>query len=147
MSERVYKFDKSEQVQLKSLLSYDPYLDPNLIPKSKEDDNQISDAHAAAVSEDVKQNLKKLSENKYANVIFVRQKYDLREGGALGLDDNKVYLYLSANDEFLASADQLLKEKFKSAERATSDEEQKFISILNEEESRANSGFGMVFGA
>ena len=79
MPARVYECDESEVKTLKKLLTYDPYLDPNLIPKLPE----VSDKDRAAMADEQKKDLKakedaastaskKLREDKYANVIFAR---------------------------------------------------------------------------
>ena len=62
------EFNRSEQSSLKILLSYDPYLDPKLIPSSKEDEK--TGGQSEAISEGAKQALKKITEDKYADVIM-----------------------------------------------------------------------------
>ncbi|MGC8572143.1 MAG: hypothetical protein ACP5RI_01150 [Candidatus Micrarchaeia archaeon] len=153
MSIRVYECDESEVKELKKMLSYDPYLDNNLIPKVPELKNEDK---ARMTPEQLKEYqekeekaheaLKKLSEDKLANVIFARQDYDLREGKALGVDTNKSYLYLKATDEFLDLAEEKFKKYFKTIKRADHDIEEKFIKIKEDEDSRANMGFGAIFG-
>lgn len=150
---RVYECDESEVKTLKKLLSYDPYLDPNLIPKLPE----VSEKDRAAMSEQQRAELKakedaasaaskKLREDKYANVIFVRQDCDLREGRAIGVENDKSYLYVKATDDFLNLAEERFKKEFKTVKRAPQDVEKKFIALKEEEESKANAGFGSIFG-
>ena len=153
MTSRVYEVASSEKEKLKKLLTYDPYLDPNLIPKTKEYDEkelaklseeqkkQIAeqDAKAKAASE-------KLRNDPMMNVIFARQTCDLREGRALGVDGENSYLLVSATDEFFALAEQKFKKEFTTVKRAPPEIEQKFIALKEEEESRANAGFGAIFG-
>ena len=124
MPERVYVCDEAEYQALKKALEYDPYLD-----KSFDDEK-----------------LRALKDDKYANVIFSRQEYSLREGAAMGLEKGKYYLYIKANDDFLKSADDRLAHEFKSVKRAPPDAESKVIALINEEQSKANEGFGSIFG-
>jgi len=90
--------------------------------------------------------VKKLSEDKLANVIFARQDCDLREGRMLGIDTNKSYLYIKATDEFLDLAEERFKKEFKTIKRADPEIEKKFIAIKADEESNANAGFSSIFG-
>jgi len=153
MAARVYECDESEVKTLKKLLTYDPYLDPNLIPKLPE----VSEKERAAMSEEQRKELKakedmasaaskKLREDKYANVIFARQDCDLREGKAIGIENDKSYLYLKATEEFLALAEERFQKEFKTVKRAPPDIEKKFITLKEDEEARANAGFGSIFG-
>jgi hypothetical protein len=124
MAERVYVCDEAEYPALKKALEYDPYLDKGL--------------------DEAK--LRELQDDKYANVIFARQEYSLRDGASLGLDKGKYYLYLKANDDFMNSADDRLTREFKSVKRATPEEESKVVGAINDEQSKANEGFGAIFG-
>ncbi|MEM0124472.1 MAG: hypothetical protein QXF41_02950 [Candidatus Micrarchaeaceae archaeon] len=121
---RVYSCDAADMPALKKLLEYDPYLDKNL----------------------TEEDLKKLKEDKDANVIFVRQDYVLKDGISLNLDRNKYYLYLSASQEFMESAEKKLKSSIGSIARLSQDEERKVIETIEEERSRAEFGFGSIFG-
>ncbi len=58
---------------MKKLLEYDPYLDKSLSPEQ----------------------LSKLKDDSYANIIFARQDYWIKDGISLGLDREKNYLILS----------------------------------------------------
>ncbi len=120
----VYELDGSESSELKKLLEYDPYLDKSLGEEA----------------------LKKLHDDKFANVIFSRQEYSLREGAALGLDEKKCYLYLKANGDFLKLADEKLKKNFKSAKRAPQEQEDRFVALIEDEQNRGNAGIGAIFG-
>ncbi len=120
----VYECDASEAAELKKFLEYDPYLDKSL------DDEA----------------LKKLHDDKQANIIFSRQEFSLRDGASLGLSKDKSYLYINANEDFLKGADEKLKKSFKSIRRAPNGEEQKFISIIDEEHNMGNAGIGAIFG-
>lgn len=123
MPQRVYQFDESEHSEVVKVLNYDPALDKSL------------DAEA----------LRKIMEDEYKSVIFARQEYSIREGKLLGLDD-KLYLYISADDDFLEKADKMLKHEFKTMERAPKEVEDKVIEAIKEEESGVNQGFGSLFG-
>jgi uncharacterized membrane protein YgaE (UPF0421/DUF939 family) len=153
MSERVYECGPSEVSLLKKLLTYDPYLDPNLIPKLPEVSAEMLAKMTPEQKKEyeekekkVEEALKKLSEDKLANVIFARQDCDLREGKMLGIDTDKSYLYIKATDEFLNLAEERFKKEFKTIKRADPEIENKFISIKAEEESKANAGFSSIFG-
>ncbi len=124
MPEHVYECDNDEYPALKKVLEYDPYLDKSL------DD--------AA--------LKKLSSDKYANAIFARQEYSIRDGISVSLEKNKYYLYLKANEDFLKLAEERFSKEFKTVKRAGKESEDKVIGIIHDEETRANQGFGAIFG-
>lgn len=151
MPERVYECDKAEAEALKKVLEYDPYLDPKLIPQSKseKDMKNASEEEKKAFKEEEEKKreaLSKLAQDKYANVIFARQEYSLRDGVALDLDSNKVYLYLKASDQFLGLAEERFKNEFKTIKRSDSGVEGKVIGIVKAEEEKANAGFGAIFG-
>lgn len=120
----VYECDASESGELKKFLEYDPYLDQSLDEEA----------------------LKKLNGDKQANIIFSRQDYSLRDGASIGLVQGKSYLYLQANDDFLKEADKKLKNSFKGIKRASKEDEQKLINIIEEEHNRGNAGIGAIFG-
>ncbi len=153
MSERVYELDESEVKTIKKLLTYDPYLDPNLIPKLPD----VDEKEIARMSDEQKKELKakedqaraaseKLRNDKLANVIFARQTCDLREGKSVGIETDKHLLYVKATDEFLDLAEEKFKKEFKTIKRAPPDVEKKFIALREEEENKANAGFGAIFG-
>lgn len=120
----VYECDASESGELKKFLEYDPYLDKSLDEAA----------------------LKKLNDDKQANIIFSRQEYSLRDGTSLGLSNGKSYLYIKANDDFLKGADEKLKRSFKGIKLASKEDEQKFINIIEDEQNRGNAGIGAIFG-
>ncbi len=120
----VYECEASESEALKKFLEYDPYLDKSLDEAA----------------------LKKLNDDKQANIIFSRQEYSLRPGESLGLERGKFYLYLKANEDFLKGADDKLKKSFKSVKRSNPESEQKFISTIEDEQNRGNAGIGAIFG-
>ena len=153
MPARVYECDQSEAKELKKLLSYDPYLDPNLIPKSREYGKEELDAMSAeerdAVAKkeaETQEKIRALRGDRLANVIFARQECDLREGPSIGADGSKSYLYVKAPEDFFGPAEEKLGKEFKTVKRAPLDIEKKFIAMKEEEESQANAGFGSIFG-
>ena len=152
MVARVYECDKSEAEALKRTLEYDPYLDPKLIPASKSDKDlkMMSEEDQKKYKEEEEKSreaIKKLHEDKYANVIFVRQNYSFRDGATVNLDGNKSYLYLDASEQFLGLAEERFKREFKTVKRVTKSEEDKVISIIKAEEDKAAAGFGSIFGS
>ena len=152
MTARVYECDKSEAEALKKVLEYDPYLDPKLIPPSKGEKElkmMSEEEKKLAKEEEVKsmEAIKKLHEDKYANVIFTRQGYSFRDGATLSLDSSKSYLYIDASEQFLGLAEERFKREFKTVKRVSGSEEEKVIAIIKEEEDRAATGFGSIFGS
>lgn len=124
MPETVYEFDESEYPQIKHMLEYDPYVDKSISSEA----------------------LSKLADNKFSNVIFARQEYYIKDGPSLGAPAGKYYLYLKANDEFTAIAQEKFKKEFASLKRAPPEIEKKVIEDVKEEQDRANAGFGAIFG-
>ncbi|MCL4365210.1 MAG: hypothetical protein M1569_00745 [Candidatus Marsarchaeota archaeon] len=124
MPTRVYECDSKESEALKKIMSYDPYLDKS---KSNAD-------------------LAKLNEDPDANIIFARQDYWIKDGMALGLDRNKVYLIISAVDDFLNKAEQKLKKDVPDIKRAEPESESKIVGEIERERKESESGLGMIFG-
>ncbi|MEM0086787.1 MAG: hypothetical protein QW774_02790 [Candidatus Micrarchaeaceae archaeon] len=124
MVARVYSCDIADLPALKKMLEYDPYLDKNLT----EDD------------------LKKLRDDKDANIIFARQDYVLKDGVSLNLDKGKYYLYINASPEFMESAEKKLKSNISSISRLNPEDERKVIEAVEDERSKAEFGFGSIFG-
>ncbi len=124
MACRVYACGKGEVEQLKKALEYDPSLDKSLDEEA----------------------LRKLAADPEKSVIFARQEYGLREGRSMGIDSDDYYLYLKATDEFLAKAETRFAKEFKEVKRATPEIEQKVIRFIEDEEAKANQGFGAIFG-
>jgi hypothetical protein len=153
MAVRVYSCDSSDVQALKALLSYDPYLDPKLIPSSSEKDDKalakMDEGEKKKYYEEqanVKENIRMLKEDPMMNIIFARQDYVLKDGISLGLDRNKSYLYLKADDSFFGLAEKKLKENVKSAERVEEDTERKIIESIDSEREAAEQGLGSIFG-
>jgi hypothetical protein len=154
MAARVYILNSSDAPTLKKMLEYDPYLDPNLIPKMPKgwDDEEFEKAHPE-LAEQIKQKktqtddaLKRLREDKDLNVIFARQDYQLKDGIVLGLDREKTYLYISADENFLNDADSKLKKNFTTIQRAPQDIEMQIINTIEEEKQKSDAGLGFIFG-
>ncbi len=124
MSERVYECDRNDYERLKKLLEYDPYLDKSISSEQ----------------------LETIRNDKYANIIFARQSYVLKDGSSLGMDAKKYYLYLKAGDEFFKDAEEKLKKEIASIKRSDSETEKKIIAIINEEENKGNYGIGLILG-
>lgn len=149
---RVYECDRSEVESLKKVLKYDPYTDSSVIPPSAMDDRDLKklpkeeQERIAKEDSERREKLKKLQEDRLFNIIFVRQEYDLRDGGALGLDRNKSYLYLNAPDQFLDGAEERFNKEFKTVRRADKAAEDKMISFISSEKDTAAAGFGSIFG-
>ncbi len=153
MSARVYEVDQSEAQKLKKLLTYDPYLDPNLIPKLPDIDDKEraklppeKQKEIAELEKKASEASKKLREDPMMNVIFARQDCEMRDGAALDQNNGKSYLLVRATDEFLDLAEQKFKKEFTTVKRAPKEIEDKFIAMKEEEESKANAGFGSIFG-
>ena len=152
MPEQVYECDRSEVEELKKVLTYDPYLDPNVIPtssKKDEDESILSPEERAEIqerNEKVEKTLKELSTSIKGRIIFARQEYNLRDGASSGLKSGKFYLYLSAPEDFLKGAGERFNTEFKTIKRASPEEELKIIGMIKEEEEKANAGFGSIFG-
>ncbi len=124
MPARVYELESKESEALKRLMSYDPYLD-----KTKSEDD-----------------LAKLKEDPEANIIFARQDYWIKDGVSLGLDREKVYLIISAVDDFLNKAEDKLKKEVPDMKRVPSDVELKIVGEIEKERNKSESGLGMIFG-
>jgi len=84
-----------------------------------------------------------LEADPYAQDSFARAGYKLRDGTSLGEEKSKVFLFLSATDDFVKKADEKLKDLAKPM--AGKDAERVIGKIMAEEES-AESGLGSIFG-
>ncbi|MDE1874213.1 MAG: hypothetical protein KGI04_03795 [Candidatus Micrarchaeota archaeon] len=151
---RVYVLNSSDAAALKKILEYDPYLDPNLIPKvPKEwDDPKYMEKHpevaqeAAQKKKEADEAINKLKNDKDLNTIFARQDCQLKDGVSLGLDREKSYLYLSADDSFLEAGEAKLRKSIGSLQRAPPEVEKKVIETVEEERQKSDQGLGFVFG-
>jgi hypothetical protein len=124
MPSRVYECNISKEQEIKKLMEYDPYLDSKL----------------------TEEELKKLREDESANIIFARQDFVIKEGASLDLDRSKCYLFLKATDEFLDKAEKKLSASIEGIKRVEPDLEAKIITSIENERSKAEQGFGFIFG-
>ena len=151
---RAYVLNSSDAAALKKILEYDPYLDPNLIPKiPKEwDDAEYMRKHpeleqqAAQKKKEAAEAMDKLKNDKEMNLIFARQDYQLKDGISLGLDREKSYLYLSADEAFLEAGEAKLKKNISSLQRAPQDVEKQLIDDIEQERQKSDQGLGFIFG-
>ena len=147
----VYICDRADVDRLKKMLAYDPYLDPNIIPhRSEKDLERMSDEDKKLMAEEdkrVSENLAQLKSDVFFDVIFARQEYELIDGVTLGLDKEKYYLYMKSNEEFLEKSDKKLEKNFNGVKRADKITENKVIAFVEERNSKADAGFGSIFGA
>ena len=152
---RVYILNSSEAPALKKMLEYDPYLDPNLIPKTPKewDDPEYVKKHPELAQEAeqkkkaAEEAMNKLKNDKEMNTIFARQDYQLKDGVSLGLEREKSYLYLSADEAFLDAGEAKLKKSIKSIERAPPEVEKQIIDGIEHERQQSDQGLGFVFGS
>lgn len=129
-------------------------MDFNLVPRlPKEwDDEKYIQSHPEMAAEitakkaQMSESLRKLREDKEANIIFARQDYVVKDGLSLGLDREKAYLYLNAGDDFLSGAEAKLKKYMPGLSRADADIEKQIIDTIDKERSSADQGLGLIFG-
>jgi len=86
---------------------------------------------------------KLLEADPYAPESFARVGYKVKDGGILGEDKAKIYVYLSAAEDFIKKADEKLKSV---AARCKEDVEKRIVDKILKEEEEAESGFGNIFG-
>ncbi len=86
---------------------------------------------------------KVLEADPYADDSFARVGYKVKDGGMLGEDKAKMYVYISASDDFLKKADERLKEV---AKRAEPEVEKRVVEKIQKEEEDAEGGLGSIFG-
>ena len=84
-----------------------------------------------------------LEADPYAEDSFARSGYKIKDGGVLGEDKTKFYVYMAASVEFIKKADDKLKEV---AKPAPAEVEKRIIEKVLKEEEEAESGFGSLFG-
>ncbi len=121
---RVYSCDTADLQKLKKLLEYDPYLDKSLTGAD----------------------LEKIRGDKEANTIFARQDYLIKDGASLLLDSDKYYLFIHATEDFFKFAEKKLKDAVPSIKRVDPETERKIIETIDEERTKAETGFGSIFG-
>ena len=86
---------------------------------------------------------KKLEADPYADDSFARVGYKVKDGSVLGEDKAKIYVYISASNEFVKKADEILKEL---AQPASAEIEKRVTEKIQKEEEAAESGLGSIFG-
>lgn len=84
-----------------------------------------------------------LEADPYAEESFARNGYKIKDGGVLGEDKTKFYIYMSASNEFIKKADEKLKDL---AKPAPAEVEKRVVEKVQKEEEEAESGFGSMFG-
>ena len=84
-----------------------------------------------------------LEADPYADVSFARVGYKLKDGGVLGEDKAKMYLYIAAPDDFFKFADSKLSGLAKRCETTV---EKRIVDKIVAEDDAAVSGFGDIFG-
>ncbi|MGV8176363.1 MAG: hypothetical protein ACP5NX_01010 [Candidatus Bilamarchaeaceae archaeon] len=87
--------------------------------------------------------MKILETDPYEKVSFGRAGYKVKDGQFINEDKAKVFVYISAADEFFKFADEKLKGV---AGRCKSDVEERVIKTIAAEEEAAESGLGDIFG-
>lgn len=84
-----------------------------------------------------------LEEDPYKDDSFARVGYKVKEGSVLEEDKDKLYIYVSASEDFIKKAD----EKLKDVATPANEEVQKRVSEkIKKEEEAAESGLGSIFG-
>ena len=152
MSAHVYECSSQDVEALKKKLSYDPYLDTQLIPpvphsgKKAEELTEEERKEIEARDQLVEENMKKLHADKFGDLIFARQEFEIIDGATVGIEGGKHYLYLKANEEFLAKADEFFKERFDAVKRVEPAQEELVIKKIEERNASADAGFGAIFG-
>ena len=84
-----------------------------------------------------------LEADPYAEGSFARVGYKMRDGATLDEDKEKIYLYISASEDFIKKADEKLKDVAKPLE---GEKAEKIIEKIKKEEESADSGLGSIFG-
>jgi hypothetical protein len=85
--------------------------------------------------------LKKILEaDPYSEDSFARAGYKLKDGTLVGEDKDKIYIYISASEEFLKKADEKLKDL---AKPAADEVASRVIAKIKEEEDTVASGVAM----
>ena len=86
---------------------------------------------------------KVLEADPYADDSFARTGYKVKDGGMLGEDKAKMYVYMSSSEEFAKKADERLKDV---AKRCEPDVESRIVAKIQKEEEDAEGGLGSIFG-
>ncbi|MCI0503543.1 hypothetical protein L0Y65_02420 [Candidatus Micrarchaeota archaeon] len=84
-----------------------------------------------------------LEADPYSEGSFARVGYKVKDGGMLGEDKAKMYVYVNASDDFVKKADELLKDVAKPCEPEV---EKRIAEKIQKEEEDAEGGLGSIFG-
>ncbi|MBU0532782.1 hypothetical protein KKB44_04805 [Candidatus Micrarchaeota archaeon] len=84
-----------------------------------------------------------LEADPYGEDSFARAGYKVKDGTVLDEDKDKIYIYLSASEEFIKKADEKLKDV---AKPASEEKEKRVAEKIKKEEEQAEAGFGSIFG-
>jgi len=141
LTERVYVVGKPEMEPLKKVLSYDPFMDPKVIPPAPE---KMTPEEAKAREAQIAEAKRNLPEGALT-IIFSRQEYSIKDGPNVGLKGD-FYLYINSSDDFLKGAEGRFSREFKTVKRADPADETKIIEVLRAEKDKAAEGFGSIFG-
>lgn len=86
---------------------------------------------------------KLLEADPLAEDSFARMGYKMKEGASIDEDKEKLYIYISASEEFLKKTDERLKDI---APPASEEVQKRVGEKIQKEEQQAESGFGSIFG-
>lgn len=84
-----------------------------------------------------------LEADPYAKGSFAMMGYKLKDGNQVGGEEKVIYLYISGDDDKVKGAGEKLKELLV---EVPAELEEKIIGIIAEEEDKAASGMGDIFG-
>ena len=84
-----------------------------------------------------------LEANPYEKGSFAMMGYKIKEGSQVGGDEKTLYLYISGDDDKVAAAGEKLRELRVDVPAGL---EEKIIAIITEEEDKAATGMGDIFG-
>ena len=84
-----------------------------------------------------------LEADPYAKGSFAMMGYTLKEGNQVGGDEKTLYLYISGDDEKVQGAGEKLKGLLV---EVPAELEEKIVAVIAEEEDKAASGMGDIFG-
>lgn len=84
-----------------------------------------------------------LEADPYEKTSFARLGYKTKEGSQVGGDPGTIYVYVSGDEAALRSAGERLKELLIEIPREM---EEKVIGVIEEEEEKAATGMGDIFG-
>lgn len=91
-----------------------------------------------------KKELTDILENEpYAEDSFARVGYKVKDGGAIGEEESKTYVYINASEDFIGKADKKLEG---TAKPCSEEDEKRIAEKIKSEEEKAQSGLGSIFG-